>query len=126
MTDQDHNLYGQLYSQLLGKLNLAVPDTITASPSVPQPDTVVSDPTVVPEGAIAVAEDEVQISSLTKRHDFQLLYPFQEWWWPEPAEGYIDSNAYLFLSRMPLSLWNPTKPVTMYESSDKDLYSTYR
>ena len=122
MSDQDQNLYGQLYSQLLSKLSHG-----TALPSLPQADVVsepISQKLISQEGA--VAKGDAQISRLIGDHDFQLMYPFHDWWWPEPPEGYIDQNAYLFLSRMPLSLWNPTKAVTIYESSDKDLYSTYR
>ena len=116
MSDQDQNLYGQLYSQLLENLN-----GMTPLPSVRHAD--VGSDSKSPDGALS---DAVTISRLTGDHDFQLLYPFLDWWWPDPPEGYIDQNAYLFLSRLPLSLRNPAKAVTIYEPSDKDLYSTYR
>ena len=67
------------------------------------------------------------VSKLKLRdEDFRLLQPFLDWWWPEPPVGYIDPNAYLFLSRMPTSIKNPSGEVPIYESSDKNLYSTYR
>ncbi len=68
-----------------------------------------------------------QLVSKLKLHredDFRLLQPYLDWWWPEPALGYIDPNAYLFLSRMPTS--KPSGEVPLYESTDKNLYSTYR
>lgn len=110
MSDRDHRLYGQLYSQFLGQLRHG-----TAFPSKPAHETTSGD----------VAESDVKLSELSENEDFQLLYPFQHWWWPEPPEGYIDQNAYLFLSRMPLSI-DPANTVTIYEPSDKGLYSTYR
>ena len=67
---------------------------------------------------------DVEPSKLIDDDEFQYMDPPLVWWWPDPAEGYIDENAYLFLSRMPMS--GPSKELTKYEASAKDLYSTYR
>ena len=103
------NLYGQLFLQLVSKLSGR---TLLE----------------VIELALSYLEgkkpSDVGISRLIGDVDFQYMYPFRAWWWPKPPEGYIDSNAYLLLSRMPSS--SPTQLVTMYEDSAKDLYSTYR
>ena len=167
MSYQDHNLYGQLYSQILGKLKsphyrtpLHLADVLCRSLSQKEAETEEisqrigdqhlqlhsqlrrrlssgaalpiphSAPTAPVPSAIPTDEadvgEEVPVSEIVRDGDFHFLYPFLNWWWPDPPEGYINPNAYLFLSRMPL--WSPVdlKAVTMYETSSKDLYSTYR
>ena len=69
-------------------------------------------------------EKAVAVSELIRDADFQFLYPFHDWWWPDPPEGYIHPNAYMLLSRMPLC--SPTGVMAKYETSSKNLYSTYR
>lgn len=59
------------------------------------------------------------------RH-FQQMLPTMDWWWPSPPKGYIDPNAYTFLSRMPAYISGPPGKVPIYEGSAKNLYSTYR
>ena len=75
----------------------------------------------------AVAE-EISVAELVRDDEFQFLYPFHDWWWPDPPEGYIDPNAYLLLSHIPLcsSTGDDDEEMTKYETSTKNLYSTYR
>ena len=73
---------------------------------------------------LELSQASSSVAELTGDEHFRLLYPFHEWWWPDPPKGFIDSNAYLFLSRMPLL--SPSEAVKTYESSDRDLYSMYR
>ena len=119
MGDQDLNLYRQLYSQLGRKLGYG---TTLPSPTA-EPMTV---PFIPQSSRKAVAKEEIAVSELVRDDGFQFLYPFHDWWWPDPPEGYIDPNAYVLLSRMPVSQWNATGLMTKYEISSKDLYSTYR
>ena len=87
-----------------------------SAPLAPGPRTVVSDS----------EEESGTVCELVRDDDFQFLYPFHEWWWPDPPEGYIDPNAYVLLSRMPATQCSSTGLMTKYEISCRDLYSTYR
>ena len=84
----------------------------------------ISTGTVHVELEAAATEADVGISKLIGDRDTQYVYPLLDWWWPDPPEGYIDPNAYFFLSRMPKT--GPRRELTTYEPSIKDLYSIYR
>lgn len=132
------NLYVQLYLQLLSKLSgRNEQEVIEWARSKLAPDVrgVISGATSlfsrggdvrgVLSGATSLfSGGGGKISRLIGDFDFQYTYPLHDWWWPAPPEGYIDPNAYLFLSRMPVT--PPNQLVTKYDPSAKDLFSTYR
>ena len=55
----------------------------------------------------------------SKKH-FQLVYPFQNWTWPPPPKGFIDSKAYRFVGQVPQ--WSA---IGRYQPGASDMHDAY-
>ena len=52
--------------------------------------------------------------------NFQLVYPFQNWTWPPPPQGFIDPQAYRFVGQVPQ--WSA---IGRYEPVASDMHDAY-
>ena len=132
MSHIDHHLHKQMHFQMLSKvkfpqekrdsstlLPLAKSNSLDALHKIETADDNVLR-TVDAEGLETRASIPEPISEV----GFQVLYPFLDWWWPDPPTGYVDANAHLLWSRLPVL--GPVGEMTIFEPSDKELYSVYR